>query len=112
MNDGDELPAAPTIRTIGSIYGKAITASNVDLTGRIDPAWNFDARDKARWELKGRTVVALDALIVHRFVERQEVKVLVEEIAQFMSNMGDRFEGEKFEEEPRMCILPWRIERE
>jgi hypothetical protein len=108
----EERLAAPPSRTIGSVYGKAITASDVDLTGPIDPALKFDSRDKARWELMGRIVDAFGTPIVDRFVERQQLKVSADEIEQFRSEVGDRFEGENLEEAARMCILPWKIERE
>jgi hypothetical protein len=108
----DEPPEAPPSRTIGSVYGKTITAADVDLTGPIDPALKFDSRDKARWELMGRIVATFGTPIVDRFVKRQKLEVSPEEIEQFKNEVGDGFEGEIPDEGARRIILPWKIERE
>jgi hypothetical protein len=49
----DESPNVPPSRTVGNVYGNAVTAADIGLTVPIDPAVQFDSRDTTRWELMG-----------------------------------------------------------
>ena len=74
-------------RTVGSVYGKAVTAADVGLTAPIDPGVRFDARDTARWKLMGRIMTAFGGPVMDRFVERQKIEATADEIEKFKSNL-------------------------
>lgn len=73
-------------RTVGSVYGKGVTAEDVRLTVRIDPAAEFDARDTAEWEQMGRIMTTFGKPILDRFVEKGQIGATAEEIAAFRKN--------------------------
>ena len=82
----EEPPQPPASRTVGSVYGKAVTAADVGLTGPIDPDVRFDARDTAQWEQMGRIMRTFGGPIVERFVKRQKIEATAEEIKKFQIN--------------------------
>ena len=48
----DEPPTIQPSRTVGSVYGKTVTAADIGLTAPIDPAVRFDSRNAGngkRW---------------------------------------------------------------
>ena len=81
-----EPPAIPAVRTVGSIFGKAITAADIGLTAPIDVAVKFDARDRERWKLMGRIMTAFGKPVLDRFVKEQKIDATDLEIAQFKKN--------------------------
>jgi hypothetical protein len=44
--------------TVGSIYGKPVTAADIGLTAPIDTALEFDSLDSQQWQLMGRIAQA------------------------------------------------------
>lgn len=79
----DEPPGNRPSRTVGSVYGKAITADDIGLTGPVDPAIQFDARDEARWKLLGRVAGTFGGPVLDRFVARKKIKATADEVDAF-----------------------------
>ena len=86
LPSADEPLKSPPSRTVGSVYGKAVTAADIGLTAPIDPAVQFDSRDTARWELMGRIMTTFGGPVVDRFVKRRKIEATVDEIEKFKSN--------------------------
>jgi hypothetical protein len=101
----DEPPKAPLGRTVGSVYGKAVTAADIGLTAPIDPAVQFDSRDAARWELMGRIMTTFGGPVVDRFVKRQKIEATADEIEKFKSNSRKMNERNVREREARLVEL-------
>ena len=78
--------AIPAVRTVGSIYGKAVTTTDIGLTAPIDVAVKFDVRDRERWELMGRIMTTFGKPVLDRFVKEQKIDATDLEIAQFKKN--------------------------
>ncbi|QDU42119.1 hypothetical protein Mal52_05740 [Symmachiella dynata] len=83
----DEPPKVPPSPTVGSVYGKAVTAADIGLTAPIDPTVQFDARDTARWKLMGRIITAFGVPVVERFVKKQKINATAAEIEKFELNL-------------------------
>lgn len=101
----DEPSSDAPSRTVGSVYGKAITASEIDLTAAIDPAVQFDARDTAEWALMGRIMTTFGGPVVERFVKQQKLEATSDEIAKFMSNFRKSTERNLRQREERLAEL-------
>ena len=69
----------PPTWTVGSVYGKVITAADIGLSEPIDPAIQFDARDTARWKLMQRIRKVFGSPVVERFVEREKIAATPDE---------------------------------
>jgi hypothetical protein len=82
----EEPASTPSNRTVGSVYGKAVTAADIGLTAPVDTAVQFDARDKARWELRGRIVRAFGKPVGDRFVKERKIDATADEIEAFKLN--------------------------
>lgn len=80
---GADEPQKPASRTIGSVYGKAVTAADVELTGPIDTTIKFDSRDRALWDQMGRIQRALGGPILERFVKNEKIEATADEIKKF-----------------------------
>jgi hypothetical protein len=87
LGSADEPPKALPGRTVGSVYGKAVTAADVGLTAPVDPSVGFDARDTVRWKLMGRIMTAFGGPVMDRFVEEQKIEAMPEEIETFKRNL-------------------------
>lgn len=74
-------------RVVGTVYGKVVTAGDVDLKSAIDPAIRFDARDTERWNLMGRILAAFGAPVLDRFVKERKIEATADEIEAFQKNM-------------------------
>jgi hypothetical protein len=77
-----EKPAAtrPTVTVVGSVYGKPVTATDIELTTPIDPNVQFDARDDDKWDLMGRILTAFGKPVEDRFVEAKHIDATADEI--------------------------------
>lgn len=69
--------------TVGSVYGKAVTAADIGLTMPIDPADQFDARDEAKWNLMGRVMEKFGSPVMDRFIAQKKIDATADEIAAF-----------------------------
>jgi len=136
----DEPPGNRPSRTVGSVYGKAITADDIGLTGPVDPAIQFDARDEARWKLLGRVAGTFGGPVLDRFVARKKIKATADDqlaavkgelaapgltdesrarmeaerarIEKFLPTHRDMAKLDTPEEIARQFIMSWKIERE
>jgi hypothetical protein len=104
-----EPPSAPPSRTVGSIFGKPVTAADIGLTMPIDPAVRFDSRDADQWELMSRIMTTFGDPIVNRFVNRQKIEATVDEIAKFQSNSRKKDERNVREWEARLLELKKKL---
>jgi hypothetical protein len=112
----EEPPKMPPGWTVGSVYGKAVTAADIGLNAPIDPAIQFDARDAAQWELMRRIMKAFGSPVVERFVKRENIEATPDEIMKFRSNFRKRNEhnpraADIPEEVARTLIVAWKTER-
>lgn len=105
LGRADEPAKAPPGRTVGSVYGKAVTAGDVGLTGAVDTGVRFDARDTVRWKLMGRIMTAFGGPVLDRFVRRQEIEATADEIVKFESNLRKSRERSLREGEARLVQL-------
>lgn len=101
----EEPAEMPPSRTVGSVYGKAVTAADIGLTAPIDPAIQFDGRDTARWKLMGRIMTAFGGPVVERFVQREKIEATRDEIMKFKSNFRKRRERNVHQWEARLVEL-------
>ena len=79
-------PATQASRTVGTVYGKPVTAADIGLAGPIDRPVEFDARDRKRWDLMGRIMSAFGHPVTVRFVEQRKIEATAEEIEAFQQN--------------------------
>jgi hypothetical protein len=86
----EEPPTTETDRTVGSVYGKSITADEIGLSAPIDTQVQFDARDTERWTLMGRIVQAFGKPIVDRFVKQHKIEATPQDIAAFQKTAMER----------------------
>ena len=70
-------------RTVGSVYGKAVTLADIGLTVPIDPTVRFDATDTAKWELIGRVMTTFGGPVLERFVVQRKIDAKADEIEAF-----------------------------
>jgi hypothetical protein len=101
----EEPPKTLPGQTVGSVYGKAVTAADIGLGEPIDPAIQFDARDTARWELMRRIMTAFGGPVVERFVKREKIEATRDEITKFKSNLRKRNERNLRQWEARLAEL-------
>jgi hypothetical protein len=99
------LPKTPPTWTVGSVYGKTVTAADIGLDAPINPAIQLDARDIARWELMRRIMTAFGRPVVERFVKREKIEATRDEIMKFKSNFRKRDERNLHEWEARLLEL-------
>jgi hypothetical protein len=97
-----EPTKSPTSHVVGSVYGKAITAADIGLTAPIDPAIRFDARDKERWELRGRIAQAFGKPVADRFVRERKIDATADEIEEFKISTWEANERQFREGEIRL----------
>jgi hypothetical protein len=105
LSSVDEPPKVPPSRTVGSVYGKAVTAGDIGLTAPIDSAVPFDARDSARWELMGRITAVFGRPVVERFVQQQKIAASADEIEMFKSSSRRINERNVREWEGHLAVL-------
>ena len=98
----DPPAAIPGDRSVGSVYGRAITANDIGLTKPVDPAVRFDARDSATWELIGRVLAAFGRPITERFIAEKQIGATADEIAAFRDNSTKRRERQILRTEERL----------
>jgi hypothetical protein len=82
----DEPPTIQPSRTVGSVYGKTVTAADIGLTAPIDAAVRFDSRNAAQWEAMGRIMTTFGGPVVDRFVKQQKIDAAANEIEAFRRN--------------------------
>jgi hypothetical protein len=70
-------------RVIGTVYGNAITAADVDLTAPLSVDIRIDSQDKPLWNLKRRISIKFGKPINDRFIEAHRIGVTADEIARF-----------------------------
>ena len=90
-------------RTVGSVYGKAITSADIGLDAPIDPAVQFDARDTARWEVMGRISRTFGSPVVERFVSEKKIDATAGEIEAFKENSRKRHAKQVREKETQLA---------
>ncbi|HEX3601883.1 MAG TPA: hypothetical protein VHU84_17150 [Lacipirellulaceae bacterium] len=78
-----DTPGLDANRVVGSVYGKSITATDIGLTGPIDTTVQYNATDKARWDLQNRVAKAFATPIIERFVKNEKITATPAEIADF-----------------------------
>ena len=109
--------------TVGSVYGKAVTAADIDLSAPIDPTIQFDGRDSAQWQLMRRIMTTFGQPIVERFIREKKIRATRDEITKFKNNFRKRTErnvasadessaADLPDEMARMFIVTWKTERE
>jgi hypothetical protein len=91
--------------TVGSVYGKEVTAADIGLSAPIDLATQFDARDTARWELQERIMTIFGSPVVERFVKREKIEATRDEILKFKSNFRKINERNLHQWEARLVEL-------
>jgi hypothetical protein len=101
----EESPQTPLSQTVGSVYGKAVTAADIGLSAPIDPAIQLDTRDTAQWELMRRIVTAFGGPVVERFVKRQKIEATRDEIMKLTSHFRHRNERNLQQWESRLMDL-------
>jgi hypothetical protein len=79
----EEPPSTQANRTVGSVYGKAVTAADIGLTAPVDTAVRFDARNKQLWEQMGRITRAFGKPVADRFVKERKIDATADEIEAF-----------------------------
>lgn len=70
-------------RVVGSVYGKEITAAEIELTEPIDTEVKFDARDMDRWNLMSRISRKFGSPIVDKYIQEAKIEATAAEIAKF-----------------------------
>lgn len=70
-------------RVVGSVYGKEITAAEIELTEPIDTEVKFDARDMDRWNLMSRISRKFGSPIVDKYIQEAKIEATADEIAKF-----------------------------
>ena len=105
MLSAEESPKTPPGWTVGSVYGKAVTAADIGLSAPIDPAIEFEGRDTARWELMGRIMTAFGGPVVERFVKREKIEATRDEIMKFKSHFRRSNERNLHQWEARLVEL-------
>jgi len=101
----EEPPGTSPRRIVGSVYGKAVTAADIGLSTPIDPAGQFDARDRPRWELMARIKRAFGTPVVERFVKREKIEAAPDEILKFKSHLQKSNERSRRQWEERLLAL-------
>jgi hypothetical protein len=66
---------------VGHVYGKAVTAADIDLTQPIAMDAKFDAQDREQWELMGRIQKVFGKPVIDRFIQEKKIVVTAEELA-------------------------------
>ena len=99
----DTPSATPPEHTVGSVYGKAITSTEIGLTKAIDPAVRFNARDTARWALMGRVLTTFGQPVVDRFVAEKKIDASADEIEAFKENTQKRREQQVLRTEEQLA---------
>jgi hypothetical protein len=90
---------------VGSVYGKAITATDIGLTEPIDPAVQFDSRDTAKWALMERVIATFGNPIVERFVAEKKFDATADEIEAFRRTLRKSSEQQARETEERLATV-------
>jgi hypothetical protein len=101
----EESPKTPPGRTVGSVYGKAVTAADIGLSAPIDPAIQLDSGDRARWELMKRITRAFGSPVLERFVKEKKIEAASDEITKFKSSFRKRNEQSLNQQEARLSEL-------
>jgi hypothetical protein len=76
----EKIVAGESSRVVGSVYGKPVTAADIELTTAIDRDVKFDARDGEKWDLMGRILTSFGKPVVDRFIEAKRIDATAEEI--------------------------------
>jgi hypothetical protein len=105
----EENSNKPPSWTVGSVYGKAITAADIGLSAPIDPAMQLDTSDMAQWELMRRIMRAFGAPVVERFVKREKIEATPDEIMKFKMSFRKRNERTLRQREARLVELKTKL---
>ena len=100
-----EPASAQPTRTVGSVYGKPVTAADIGLSAQIDPAVEFDARDTKRWNLMNRIAAIFGRPVVERFVQKRKIQATSAEIEEVKSNLRKGMEDDVRKREAELAEL-------
>lgn len=98
----EEPPTTQPSRTVGSVYGEAITAADIGLSVPIDPTVKFDSRDTEQWKQMGRVMIAFGKPVNDRFVKQRKIDATAEEIEAFKRTWRKRRKQHLRETEDRL----------
>lgn len=98
----DEPPTSRLSRTVGSVYGKSLTAADIGLTTPIDVTINFDSRDTELWQLMKRITQAFGKPISDRFVQEHNIAATKKEISAFKKSVQEHHQKQLLEIEDQI----------